>query len=174
MSGSRTRSLQEAPGLAQLAVQMLTEEGPISPFSRADAEQLLPYLRLVDVPKGATLMQEGDQLHTGHLLLVLEGQISVHTVVAGASIEVAVVGPGDLLGEVALLDGGPRTASCSALSEAKVAALGRQALHQLLQVNPAVAAHLLAALGRRMAGRIRELDAQLEMYMQLVGEQQQR
>ena len=87
---SRTRALQDVPAAAALAVELLTTASPAVPLSAEDARRLLPYWRLVDAPAGSALMAEGDQLHTGHLLLVLEGQVTVDS---GADhVALAVVG----------------------------------------------------------------------------------
>ena len=127
---------------------------------------LLPYWRLVDAPAGAALMAEGDQLHTGHMLLILEGQVTVDS---GADhVALAVVGPGQLLGELALLDGQPRSASCTATTPVRAAALSRQALQRLLEEQPAVGARLLAVIAQRIGERLRAFGDQLQMYSQLV------
>jgi len=163
---TRTRALQEVPALAALAVELLTSAGPAVALDADDARRLLPYWRLVDAPSGAALMAEGDQLHTGHMLLVLEGQVTVDS---GADhVALAVVGAGQLLGELALLDGQPRSASCTAMTPVRAAAMSRQALQRLLEEQPALAAKLLALIAQRIGERLRALGDQLQMYAQLV------
>ena len=169
---TRTRALQEVPAAAALAVELLTSDGPAITLSADDARGLLPYWRLVDAPAGAALMAEGDQLHTGHMLLVLEGQVTVDS---GADhVALAVVGPGQLLGELALLDGQPRSASCTATTPVRAAALSRQALQRLLEEHPALAARLLAVIAQRIGERLRAFGDQLLMYSQMVQGLQER
>lgn len=168
-ASTRTRSFQDLPALADRAVELLTRQsGPLPGVAADEARALLSYLRVVSVPRGTALMVEGDQLHTGHLLLVLEGQVGVESQVGQDKVEMAILGPGELIGEVSLLDGGPRTASCSAMTDVQAAALGRLGLQRLMEERPVVAAHLMIFIGQRVAERLRAVDAQLQAYGQLL------
>lgn len=69
--------------------------------------------------------------------------------------KVATLGPGDCVGELALLDHGPRTATVTAVTAVEVLVLGAREFAGILDEVPPIAHKLLKAL----AGRIRELDA---------------
>jgi CRP/FNR family transcriptional regulator, cyclic AMP receptor protein len=69
---------------------------------------------------------------------------------------IATLGPGDCVGELALLDHGPRTATVVATSPLTVLVLGPREFSGLLDEVPTLNHKILAAL----AGRIRELDSQ--------------
>jgi CRP/FNR family transcriptional regulator, cyclic AMP receptor protein len=69
--------------------------------------------------------------------------------------KVATLGPGACLGEMALLDHGPRTATVTAASDMKVLVLGAREFSAIVDEVPPIAHKLLKAL----AGRVRELDA---------------
>lgn len=69
--------------------------------------------------------------------------------------KVATLGPGDCVGELALLDHGPRTATVTAATDIVVLVLGAREFAGILDEVPPIAHKLLKAL----AGRIRELDA---------------
>jgi CRP/FNR family transcriptional regulator, cyclic AMP receptor protein len=68
---------------------------------------------------------------------------------------IAELGPGDCVGELALLDHGPRTASVVAAGQVKVLVLGPREFSGLLDEVPSLSLKLLEAL----AARVRELDA---------------
>lgn len=68
--------------------------------------------------------------------------------------KVATLGPGDCVGELALLDHGPRTATVTAATDLTVLVLGAREFAGLVDEVPPIAHKLLKAL----AGRIRELD----------------
>lgn len=68
---------------------------------------------------------------------------------------IAELGPGDCVGELALLDHGPRTASVVAAGKVKVLALGPREFAGLLDEVPTLSVKLLETL----ASRVRELDA---------------
>jgi CRP-like cAMP-binding protein len=84
----------------------------------------------------------------------------------------SVLGPGHLIGEMALLDGGPRTATCIATTPLKGAVLSRNALRRLMHEEPAVAAKLLAAILFRMSQRLRDATRQQRVYHQLLSAMQ--
>jgi CRP/FNR family transcriptional regulator, cyclic AMP receptor protein len=70
--------------------------------------------------------------------------------------KVATLGPGDCVGELALLDHGPRTATVTAATDVDVLVLGAREFSGILDEVPPIAHKLLKSL----AARIRELDTQ--------------
>lgn len=106
------------------------------------------------VRAGEVLCAEGDEDRTA--FLVLGGRLSIRT----GERELARVGRGTLLGEMALLTGTPRSATVTALRDSVVAALDEEALRMLAADHPAVAREVFARLGeaaqRTGAGRLRE------------------
>jgi CRP/FNR family transcriptional regulator, cyclic AMP receptor protein len=74
---------------------------------------------------------------------------------------VGVVRRGTALGEMSLLDGEPRFASCTAIEEVEAAVLGRHEISLLVRDHPAVAAKLLVNITQLMAQRLRNTSNQL-------------
>ena len=74
---------------------------------------------------------------------------------------VGVVRRGTALGEMSLLDGEPRFASCTAIEEVEAAVLGRHEIGLLIRDHPAVAAKLLVNITQLMAQRLRNTSNQL-------------
>ena len=68
---------------------------------------------------------------------------------------------GDLLGEMALFDGGPRFSSCRTLTPCSVAVFDAAALERLLADDPPLAAALLVSITRRLSLRLRQTGARL-------------
>jgi CRP-like cAMP-binding protein len=68
---------------------------------------------------------------------------------------------------MSLLDGSPRSASCTAMSPVRAAGLSRRGLELLLEEQPRVAAKFIAGLSQRIAERLRGLSAQLQLYADL-------
>jgi CRP/FNR family transcriptional regulator, cyclic AMP receptor protein len=99
--------------------------------------------------RGDVLFREGDQ---GNRLYVIgEGKIKLGvTSVDGRENLLAVLGPGEMFGELSLFDPGPRTATATAVAETQLIALGHDELTSFLSGRPAVAANMLAALARRL------------------------
>src|SRR4051794_40180576 len=115
----------------------------------ADAERA-DLARVIDVRKlaaGDTLFQVGDPGES--LYVVRGGEIELYIKdTAGQRIPLAIVGPGEVFGELALLDRSPRTATAVALADAELLELDRDDLLLLFRTSPASALRLLAAMGR--------------------------
>ena len=67
-----------------------------------------------------------------------------------AAVDIATVGPGGFFGELALLGGGPRTASVTAKTPMSVFVLSSAEFFELLREEPQVAVQMLPAIGRRI------------------------
>jgi CRP-like cAMP-binding protein len=171
------RALDHFPELAQLAAELLRKPPALLGLTESEARGVVGVMQLLDFPKGAMLLRENDASATGYLLLVLSGEVSVEIhegVGAGqGTVPISVLGPGALLGEMSLIDGEPRSTNCTALSPVQAAGLSRKGLEVLLDMNPRVAAKLMAEVASIIANRLRALSDQLRLYAQLA-EQQQR
>jgi len=103
----------------------------------------------VRLPRGATLFGEGDP--GDRLYVVTQGKIKLgRTAADGRENLLAVMGPGEMFGELSLFDPGPRTATATAITDATLSGLGHDDLQPLLTQRPEVAGRLLAALARRL------------------------
>ena len=169
---ARTRPLAEAPALVDVAVELLRTSSALTALTAAEARCVASSMRLVSYPAGATVMREGDHVHTGYMLLLLEGEVSVETSADGGGVEISVLGPGNFVGEMALLDGEPRSVSCRAATSIEAAGLSRDALELLLRDNPVVCAKLMMTVAKRLGDRLRAAGEQLRIYAQLLGDVQ--
>jgi CRP/FNR family transcriptional regulator, cyclic AMP receptor protein len=154
---------------ADRAAEMLTANSALMQLSHEEARAVVAYMKPRKIPEGTTFIREGDTLDTGFMLLVLDGEVTVETIVVSrtAPITVTVLGPGNLIGEMGLLDGSPRSASCIAMSDLRCAMLTREGLNQLLYDDPRTAAKLMMAISLRIANRMRESQEKLKLYAQL-------
>ncbi len=97
------------------------------------------------VPEGHTLFQAGDPGDS--LFIVQSGRIELFIKdTAGQKIVLTTAEEGDMFGELAMLDTGPRTATALALTESVILVLDRDDLVLLFQRKPEAALHMLAAL----------------------------
>ena len=95
-------------------------------------------------PAGTTLAQQGENGH--EFIVVVEGTARVE--IGGRN--VATIGAGDFFGEVALLDGGPRTATVVAETDLVVEVIAQREFAALLEDAPHLAKKLLIGLARRL------------------------
>ncbi len=100
-------------------------------------------------PRGTVIFSEGEI--GDHMYVIVEGKVKLgHASPDGRESLMAVLGPGEIFGELSLFDPGPRTATATALTDARILALGNTSLHPWLAGRPEVAEALLAALARRL------------------------
>jgi CRP-like cAMP-binding protein len=89
---------------------------------------------------GAPLFAQGE--HATTAFLVVSGQLSIDVVADDASPDLALIGPGELAGQIALIEDIPRAASVRARTATTVLALERDAFERLLAAASPVAAHV--------------------------------
>lgn len=169
----RVRPLIELPALAEVAASMLSRPKAVVQLNLDEARLIAAGMGLVTFPAGATLLREGAESASGHMLLILDGEVSVDSQSAGggeAPLALSVLGQGEIIGEMALLDGAPRAVSCTAVSAVLAAGLSRKGLEDLMAAHPVVAAKLVVVLATRIADRLRAVSQQVQVYAQLAAE----
>jgi CRP-like cAMP-binding protein len=103
----------------------------------------------VALPRGDALFAEGDP--GDRLYVILDGKIKLGATSGdGRETLLAIVGPGEMFGELSLFDPGPRTATATALTDTHLLGLGHDDLQPWLTGRPEVAGSLLRALARRL------------------------
>ena len=120
-------------------------------------------------------IREGDEEDTGFMVLVLDGEVTVENIVVSrvSPITLTVLGPGSMHGELGLIDGLPRSASCTASSDLRCAILTREGMLQLLKDDPRIGAKLMMAISMRIGDRLRDNTEKLKKYVQLTKTMQQ-
>ena len=128
-------------------------------FSDLPEEELAQLSRLVQnrtLGRGKSLFRRHDP--GDGLYIVRRGRLRIWLPHEGATeVTLAEPGPGDFFGELALLDGGSRSANATALEDSDLCFLPRDAFEEFLAAHPKVAARLLAVL----SGRLRQTNLQL-------------
>jgi CRP/FNR family cyclic AMP-dependent transcriptional regulator len=168
---ARMSSIFESPDLApeEVAARLLVTGSALADLTIGDALKVVGYMRPKLIKAGTVIIQEGEVKQTDYMLLVLEGDIAVENELPGLheSMVVNIMGPGHLIGEMGVLDGAPRSATCTANTDIAVAVLSRTALMRLLKDDPKLGARLLLAISKRMADRLRETTRKLRTFAQM-------
>jgi CRP/FNR family cyclic AMP-dependent transcriptional regulator len=103
----------------------------------------------VKVSKGQTLFKEGDA--GDRLFVVVEGKLKLGTSSGdGRENLLSILGPGDMFGELSLFDPGPRTATATAVTDARVLALANDQVIGWVTAHPQVSLQLFKRLARRL------------------------
>ena len=113
-------------------------------LSRRQLAKILPHARLVDVPSGDHLVREGDFAY--EFFVIERGRAAV---IAGGR-HVADLGPGDFLGEIALVRQGARTASVIATGPVQLLVIDAEGFRRMSRSMPSVAAQINAAIEERL------------------------
>jgi CRP-like cAMP-binding protein len=122
-------------------------------FAGVDREGLEEIGRIaeeIEAQAGTDLTHEGR--HEGYFFVIVSGSVRIDR--GGQTINT--MGPGDFLGEIALLDGGPRTATATTDAPSRLLKITHQEFHQLLDTSPGVRTAVLEAAG----ARLRAMDAE--------------
>ena len=165
----------EGSSSAELAAQLLIAPTALMQLTQEEAFTVVSYMIPSKVAMGTTFIKEGNKDDTGYMLLLLEGEVTVENIVVSrrTPMTVTVLGPGSLIGEMGLVDGQARLASCTASTDIRCAILSRAALEKLSEEEPDTAAKLVLAISVRISQRLRETTEKLKMYTQLVQAMQQ-
>jgi CRP/FNR family cyclic AMP-dependent transcriptional regulator len=114
-----------------------------------ERERLGDLLRPQRFARGQVIFLEGDQGTA--LCLIAEGRVRIQLTGAdGREVVLTVYGPGEIFGEMALLDGEPRSADAIAQDDARVYWLQREEFAAFLDSHPRAAMTMLASLSRRL------------------------
>jgi CRP/FNR family transcriptional regulator, cyclic AMP receptor protein len=104
---------------------------------------------IVNLARAERLFDEGAS--GNQLYVILDGKIKLTRAAAdGRENLLSVLGPGEMFGELSLFDPRPRTASATAVTDSRLAALAHDDLRSWLTGRPDVALHLLQALAQRL------------------------
>jgi CRP/FNR family transcriptional regulator, cyclic AMP receptor protein len=124
-------------------VQALRAAPLFEGLAKKDLVELARNSEDVDVPAGKVLCTEGE---TGsEFFVIVEGDVEVKR----KGKRVAMRGPGEFFGEMALLEDVPRTATVTAKTPLRFFVLTRQSFLRLLDAEPGVERKVLRALARR-------------------------
>jgi uncharacterized membrane protein len=128
---------------------MLADIPVFSLLDHAERETLAEIMDCESVAAGKVIFDMGD---VGDCLYILRSG-HVHIYVENTTGEKIVLGefePGEVFGEISLLDGGPRTATAIAMEDSELFVLTRDDLQSLITEHPHAAIDLLTMVGRRL------------------------
>ena len=154
---------------ADLAAELLITPTALMQLTLQEARVVVRYMQPQMVKKGTVLIREGDARDTSFMMLLIDGEVTIEALVVSRAepIVITVLGPGNLIGELGLLDGKARYASCVAATPLRAAMLTRESLDLLMHEEPAIAAKLILGISMRIGVRLREVTDKLKMYVQL-------
>lgn len=165
----------EGSDSAELAAHLLIAPEAMMRLSLEEARIVVSYMQPRKYSEGTVFIEEGDKHNTDYMVLVLDGEVTVESIVVSRTTPVttAVLGAGSLLGEMGIVDGEPRSATCTATTDVRAAIFSRSALEQLITAHPAIGAKFMMSISLRIAERLRDTADKLKLYAQLTQAMQQ-
>ena len=132
-------------------------------MSHLDSEAIQSLERYFDfaaVPANRDIIRQDE--YGNFMVVLLSGAIAVDRVQPwGERLRLAETRPGEILGEMSLLDSGIRFSACTTMNECEIAALSAEAMDDMMSANPQLAANLIALLARKLSLRLRVVSARL-------------
>jgi len=124
-------------------LELLAAVPPFDRCGRPELEQVAQRTSIVEEPVGAVLMAQGE---TGdEMAIIIEGKVAI---VRNDSV-IAERGPGEVIGEMALLSGMPRTATVIVLAPTRLLLIRRADFDVLMAEMPSFRSQVLESLARR-------------------------
>ena len=125
-------------------LELLKQVPLFESLSRGDLEQVEQNSEEIDVPAGQVLTRQGTP--GSEFFVIIEGSVRIEH----DGHEVRTMGSGDFLGEIALIDDSPRTATATTTTPAKLIVLSRREFRSLMDGHPSIEASVLRCLVERI------------------------
>lgn len=128
---------------------IFTESLALAGLDPALADGLAQLAREAALAPNEVLFMAGDPGDS--MYAILEGSLKVAVIsTEGSEQLLAIMGPGQVVGEMALLDGQPRSATVQAIKKSKVLRIDKADFVRFADVNPAIYRHMLSLISRRL------------------------
>jgi CRP-like cAMP-binding protein len=129
-------------------IELLKKVPLLSELGRRELEEVGRLADEVDLPANHVLMRQGSS--GAEFYVIVDGKVRIER----DGKDIATLGPGDFLGEIALVSDGPRTATATLESPAKLLVVGHREFHSLMEQFPSIRTCVLESLARK----VRRLD----------------
>lgn len=131
--------------LSDKVYEQLPQDSILRSLSRQELDDFMSFAVVKRLTRGETLIDAGDPGDS--MMIVLAGTLKVCvTSSSGREVVLDYLGPGGIIGEIAVFDGKPRTADVIAVDAAELVVLQRRFVLPFLEKNPAAALRIIELL----------------------------
>ena len=156
--------LGAGPAFADQIFSLVGQSQFFAEFNREDVDLLAHYMRVYHAQPEQTIIREGDV--GDYMLLVIRGEVDIYKRnLMGEQQLMTSVTPGMTLGEMSMIDGEPRFATCIALKETTFGVVTRDSMVKIILEKPSLGAKILIKLVTMLSQRLRHTSATLLQYM---------
>jgi len=161
------KSLGPARAFAAEMHRLIAHSPLIEELTLAEVTTLGDFMTVYEAPPKTTIIGEGEV--GDFMIMVISGTIDVQRLNRdGVASRIAVVQPGHALGEMSMLDGEPRFASCVTVELTRFAVLTRLSLSEVIRDKPGLGAKILVKLVHILSQRLRNTSMKLVSVMEAV------
>ncbi len=133
-------------------------------FNLPEIRLLAHFMQVYRAAPGVEILREGDP--GDFMMLTIEGRVEVFKQDRwNAPRLIAVLEPGATLGEMSMIDGEPRFATCVAAEPTVLAVLSRESLARIILEQPILGAKVLMELALMLSQRLRQTSTRLMTYL---------
>ena len=136
-----------------------------SEFTRDDIKKLAEYMGVYRAQTGESIILEGDI--GDYMLLIIRGEVDIlKRGLAREQQHMTTVGAGTTIGEMSMIDGEPRFATCRTTQATTFAVLTRDNMAKIILEQPQLGSKILVKLVTMLSARLRQTSAKLMRYME--------
>ena len=118
------------------------------------------HFEFATVPPDRDIIRQDE--YGNFMVVLLSGSVAVDRVQPwGERLRLAETRPGEILGEMSLLDSGIRFSACTTMGNCEIGVLTAEGMDNMMAANPHLAASLIALLARKLSLRLRVVSARL-------------
>jgi CRP/FNR family cyclic AMP-dependent transcriptional regulator len=151
--------------VAQELASLLGRAPLFSEFSQADVKLLAEYMGVYRAQPNQTIIREGDV--GDHMLLIIRGEVDIlKRGMQQAQQHMTSVGAGTTIGEMSMIDGEPRFATCRTTQATTFGVLTRDNMAKIILEQPQLGSKILVKLVTMLSARLRQTSAKLMRYME--------
>ncbi|ASP37281.1 cyclic nucleotide-binding protein [Bacterioplanes sanyensis] len=151
---------EHSTGYLDELISMLAECSMFDMFTPQELRTAAPYFHLDQIPAGNVLFREGDA--GNYMGIIHSGKVGVMKSDSNnKNVPVALLTQNKTFGEMAVLDGERRSASCIAKSNCALLVLSRESLDRMCEESPKIAAKVIRAVAVSLSRRLRVMDYRL-------------
>lgn len=168
MNSNRTldgfRLLGAGAGFKEEICEMISETQLFADFEWINIEAMAGYVQCYEVDAGTVVFKEGDA--GNYMCLLIKGEVEIlkHDNEGNAH-RIVTVTRGKTVGEMSIIDGEPRSATCIASKASVLLLLTKDNYARLIHDRPGLAVHILEKLAKLMSQRLRGMSGQLVEYL---------
>ena len=147
-------------GLTEAILNIIVKLAFFNNFESKELIIISKHLSLRDIKKGDVVFAEGDQ--GNYMCFVSKGSLNIVKDIDGKrNVVIASIMSGKSLGEMAMVDLSPRSATVTGASDTELIIMGRQAFDLILQEHPKIGVKLLSGVARLLSLYLRQTSGRL-------------